>query len=117
VIGKGLQPNHIKLNSWTQQATHHSAPPQRATTLQERLQQLPPEAGWSVEEVKQFQDCEDDGRDVAQALRERKCRAVPDGTYKDNEGAAAFVVQGLQHKHQLLGCNRTPGREEEMTPF
>ena len=70
-----------------------------------------------MEEVKQFQDCEDDGKDVAQALHERTCRAVPDGTYKDNEGAAAFVVQGIQHKHQLLGCNRTPGRQEEMSPF
>jgi hypothetical protein len=92
VIGTGLQTNHIKLNTWTQQATHQPAPPPRATTLQERLQQLPPEARWSVEEVKQFQECEDDGRDVAQALRERTCRAVPDGTCKDNEGAAAFVV-------------------------
>jgi hypothetical protein len=72
VIATGLQPNHIKLNSWAQQPTHQPAPPPRAMTLQERLQQLPPEAGWSVEEVKQFQECEDDGRDVAQALCERK---------------------------------------------
>jgi hypothetical protein len=78
---------------------------------------LPSEAGWSVEEVKQFQECEDDGKDVAQALREGKCHAVTDGTYKDNEGAAGFVTQGIQHKHQLLGCNRTPAREEEMTPY
>jgi hypothetical protein len=116
VIETGLQPNHIKLNSWAQQATQQQALPPMATTLQERLLQLPPEAGWSVEEVKQFQECEDNGKDVAQALREGKCHTVTDGTYKDNEVAAAFVIQDIQHKHQLLGCNRTPGREEEMTP-
>ena len=69
-----------------------------------------------MEEVKQFQECEDDGKYVAQALCEGKCCAVTDGTYKDNERSAGFVVQGIQHKHQMLGCNRTPGKEEEMTP-
>jgi hypothetical protein len=70
-----------------------------------------------VEEVKQFHECEDDGKDVTQAFHERTCHAVTDGTYKDNEGAAGYVIQGIQHKHQLLGCNRTPGRKEEMTPY
>ena len=50
----------------------------------------------------QLQECEDDGRDVAQALRERKCRAVADGTYKDNEGAAGFVIQG--HPVTSISC-------------
>jgi hypothetical protein len=27
------------------------------------------------------------------------------------------VIQDIQHKHQLLGCNRTLVREEEMTPY
>jgi hypothetical protein len=115
VVTTGLQVNHIKLNSWSQQALPLPTPMPVATNLQERLHNLPPEAGWMVEEVKQFQDCKDDGRDVAKALREGKCRAVTDGTHKDNEGEAGFVVQSNQSRHQLLGYNRTPGMEEEMT--
>jgi hypothetical protein len=88
-----------------------------ADALLEQLKHLPPEAGWAVEEVIQFQECEDDGKDVAQALHKGTCRAIMDSTYKDNEGAAGFVVHGIQSKHQLLGCNRAPGRKEEMTPY
>jgi hypothetical protein len=81
------------------------------------LDALPEPSKWAVEEIKQFGNCEDEGKDIAEAIVLGKCRAVTDGTHKLQEGAASFAVHGTTSRRQVMGSNRTPGRRDVITPY
>jgi hypothetical protein len=112
----GLRRGQVKLNTYSTDGIE-SEELEEPMTLQERLDTLPESSCWAVEEMTQFGNFEDEGREVAEAIGQGKCRAVTDGTHKLQEGAASFAVHGITSRHQLMGSNRTPGRRDEITPY
>ena len=112
----GLRRGQVKVNTYSTDGCE-AEEMEEHLTLQALLDALPEPSKWAVEEIKQFGNCEDEGKDVAEAVVLGKCRAVTDGTHKLQEGAASFAVHGTTSRHQLMGSNRTPGRRDEITPY
>ncbi|MGL5936611.1 MAG: hypothetical protein ACRCZI_13435, partial [Cetobacterium sp.] len=112
----GLRRDQIRVNTYSTDGCETEAREEHLT-LQALLDALPEHSKWAVEEMKQFGNCEDEGKDVAEAIVLGKCRAVTDGTHKLQEGAASFAVHGNTSRRQLMGSNRTPGRRDEITPY
>ena len=61
---------------------------------------------------------DDDGAYLAECIRNGTAKAVSDGSYKDDLGTAAFVLEGaIEEHHWILGTNRVPGIEEDQSAY
>jgi hypothetical protein len=69
---------------------------------------------WSIRTL----DCPDNGKIIAQAIIAGTAVAVCDGSYKDDFGTAAFVLQnGNSKTSRILGAHVTPGHPDEINPY
>jgi hypothetical protein len=87
---------------------------QRVTsTLKQRISNG--EEGWKWA-VKKFA-ATDDGREVADAIRLGHAIAVSDGSYKDNLGTAAYVLEGKTSKNRIVAVLKVPGLPADQSPY
>jgi hypothetical protein len=56
---------------------------------------------WSVDCV----TINDDGNDIAVAIRSGTCRAVSDGSYKEGRATSAFTLHGNNPAYCITACN------------
>ena len=117
VITKSLQANQVKLGSYSTHGTASTTPIIAPTTLREALPTEGNNPYWAVEEIYQHKKYRDNGEDVAQAIRNKTCKAICDGSFKHSHGTAGFCVHGSKPEHQIEGSKRTPGRPEEQSPY
>ena len=60
----------------------------------------------------------ENGQYLAQALIRGSAIAVCDGSYKQNFGTAAFVLQnGKSRDHRIIGAHVTPGHPNDINPY
>jgi hypothetical protein len=59
---------------------------------------------------------EDNGAAIAQALTQCTAIAVSDGSFKNQQGTSAFVIEGHSAVGQLVGVNVIPGNAASQNP-
>ena len=83
--------------------------PPSATTLQATIDQLHPDARWSVQNT----ETTDQGHNIAHALATGQAIAVSDGSLKWGFGTAALVIEGVTDQHRVRAVNVVPGPIKE----
>jgi hypothetical protein len=69
---------------------------------------------WALDEIWHT----DNGSHVAGAIQQGTALAISDGSYKQDRGTSAFLLQGpLKTEHRILGVNRTPGNPSDQSPY
>jgi hypothetical protein len=58
----------------------------------------------------------DDDAEIADALQEGTAAAVSNGSFKDAQGASAFIIEGSSSNGRLVGVNIMQGEEESQSP-
>ncbi len=84
----------------------------RALTVHEVWTQRKPGFKWAVAEM----TVTDNGLEIATALKQGRAVAVSDGSFKDGQGAAPFVIEGSTSKGRIVGVNVIPGEEDSQSP-
>ena len=87
--------------------------PPQFLTLRDYIASLPPSDQWVFAH---FQ-CDDDGEYIAQSLREGSCRAVGDGSFKEDFATASFVIEGPTAMNRFRGDVLAPGDPSCMEAF
>eukprot|EP00978_Attheya_sp_CCMP212_P015316 scaffold39516_cov35-Attheya_sp.AAC.2 len=59
----------------------------------------------------------DNGKNVAQSIREGTARAVSDGSYINGSGAAGYVLLGTSHRSRITGSLVLPGSSLVMSAY
>ncbi len=67
---------------------------------------------WAITEF----DIEDNGAAIAQALIQGTAIAVSDGSFKNQQGTSAFVIDGKSAVGRLVGVNVIPGDADSQSP-
>jgi hypothetical protein len=81
------------------------------TTLEDHIQD---NDKWAVQSIQY----DENGKNVAQAIILGTAIAVCDGSYKDDFGTAAFVLQrGASKQETITGAHVTPGHPEDINPY
>jgi hypothetical protein len=57
------------------------------------------------------------GLEIAKAIRDGTAIAVSDGSFKDSQGTAAFILEGSLPAGQIVGVNVIPGAEESQSAY
>jgi hypothetical protein len=70
-----------------------------------------------IEQLLAGSEWQDDGREVAEAIRNRVAVAVSDGTVRDNRGAAAAVLGGATSVNRIRVSAQVPGTPENQASF
>jgi hypothetical protein len=78
-------------------------------TLAQRIQACPDNIRWAVERFA----VADGGTMLADAIRQGQAVAVSDGSYKDEFGTAAYVLEGENSDNRLVVVLVSPGRPED----
>jgi len=78
-------------------------------TLCEALEFLPRSCHWAV----QHAEITDEGRAIAAAIRSGAAVAVSDGSLRYTLGTSAFVIEGMDSAHRIVGYSRVPGPIKE----
>jgi hypothetical protein len=60
---------------------------------------------------------DDNGLEIAKAIRDGTAIAVSDGSFKDSHGTAAFILKGSLPVGRIVGVNVIPGAEESQTAY
>ena len=68
---------------------------------------------WAISEMSH----DDNGLAIATALRQGTAIAVSDGSFKDSQGTAAFIIEGASLEGRLVGVNVIPGEEDSQSPY
>ncbi len=68
---------------------------------------------WAITEF----DIEDNGAAIAQALIQGTAIAVSDGSFKNQQGTSAFVIEGNSAAGRLVGVNVIPGDAASQSPY
>jgi hypothetical protein len=88
--------------------------PKQPRSFLERCETTQPNVRWAIESCR----VDDDGRYVAQAIREGTALAVSDGSFKDAVGTAGFVVEGPRYNfHRILGDCMVPGYGDDQSAY
>lgn len=74
-------------------------------SLHQVLADLPSSAQWAVQQVR----CSDNGAKIVEAIRNGTCIAVSDGSFKDEYGTAAWVLEGRTSEGRIEGVGIIPG--------
>ena len=100
---------HSKSATITSTSSQMDPPPPKATvptTLAEARAGLPKGDQWAVSHLR----CEDEGRVVAEAIKNGTCAAVDDGSYKPHFGTSAAIVKDMKFPGPgIVGVNAVPG--------
>jgi hypothetical protein len=73
----------------------------------------PADIKWAVQRFA----TQDEGQNVATAIRSGHAIAVCDGSYKDSFGTAAFVLEGATSANRVVAVHIVPGAPEEQSSF
>jgi hypothetical protein len=73
----------------------------------------PPGFQWAITEM----SVEDNGLTIAEALQAGNAIAVSDGSFKESQSTAAFVIEGAASYGRLVGVNVIPGEEDSQSPY
>jgi hypothetical protein len=82
-------------------------------TLQQHIERLPSSIAWCI---KHF-EASDNGEVIAEALKKGEAIAVCDGSFKDEKGASAWVLEGASNRNRIRGFNRVPGAIHDQSPY
>jgi hypothetical protein len=72
----------------------------------------PPGFQWAIAEM----SMEDNGLTIATAIQAGHAIAVSDGSFKDSQGTAAFVIEGADSSGRVVGVIVIPGEEDSQSP-
>lgn len=83
----------------------------------EQVRELQPAADkWAIQEI----TVTDNGKAIAQAIRDGTAIAVSDGSYKNERGTAAFILEisdNFEETGRIVGVNSIPGEPEDHTSY
>jgi hypothetical protein len=82
-------------------------------TLAEAIRQLPEGNQWAIQRF----DCTDNGLTIARALRAGTAVALSDGSYKDQFGTSAMIIEAENSSHNIIAVNVVPGNAEDQGSF
>jgi hypothetical protein len=69
---------------------------------------------WAVDVLKHS----DEGRDVAESIRQGTAYAVSDGSFKEQRGTSAFLLEGpTGEATRIIGMNEIPGSLEDQSAY
>jgi hypothetical protein len=71
---------------------------------------------WAITEITMT----DEGKGIAQAIKNGTAIAVSDGSYKDGKGTAAFILEisdNFNEKDRMVGVNSIPGETEDQSSY
>jgi hypothetical protein len=84
--------------------------PEQPTTLEAARRTIAPLDRWAVDLLIHL----DEGASVASAIAAGTAYAVSDGSFKQQRGTSAFVLEGSDGKaSQVIGLNEIPGEPDE----
>ena len=95
---------HIR-SSYTSRPPAPAPLPGTAPTLEAAKALLSPDEAWAVEYIYSA----DNGYHVALEIISGSAIAVSDGSYKNDFGTSAFIMEGIHGKHRITGRNCIPG--------
>ena len=104
-------PSRILCTGWSRDKEIPSDTP--PTSLSELIDSLPESQRWAFEHFK----CDDDGKTIAEAIRLGTAVAVSDGSFKNELGSAALVIEGSDSQHRILAGHLTPGPLSAQSSF
>jgi len=93
--------------------TQVTSPIAPATSLAEQLERLPEDKQWSMQQVTN----DDDGRTLASAIMRGKAVAVSDGSFKEEFGTSAWIIQGADAAGEARGVNVVPGSPTDQSAY
>jgi hypothetical protein len=82
-------------------------------TVLDFINNRPNSFSWAITEV----NLDDNGFAIATALLQGTAIAVSDGSFKDNQGTSAFIIEGKSEVGRLVGVNIIPGETESQSPY
>ena len=92
----------------------NSANPTSPNSLEAARRSLPSSDIWAADILIH----NDEGLAVALAIKARTAYAVSDGSYKDQRGTSAFLLQGPDGTNgRILGMNEIPGSDQDQSPY
>jgi hypothetical protein len=62
-------------------------------------------------------EVEDNGIEIAKDLVQGSAIAVSDGSFKNQQGTAAFIIEGTSSTGRLIGVNIIPGASDSQSPY
>ena len=88
--------------------------PQMNRNLRERLENLPEEDKWAVEQVHLCHE----GAEIAEAIKRGEVIAVSDGSFKLQRGTSAAVIEVKNRPgSKIIILNKVPGLPRDQSPF
>ena len=84
-----------------------------ATSFSDAAAALSPMERWAVSQF----NITDSGSILAQAIRDGKCVAISDGSFKLGSGTAAFALEGSNKMGRLDGSCVVPGKTSDQSPY
>jgi hypothetical protein len=88
--------------------------PERPTTLEEARCTISPPDRWAVDQLIHS----DDGASVATAIAAGTAYAVSDGSFKQQRGTSAFLLEGSDGSdNRVVGLNEIPGEADEQSAY
>ena len=102
--------NHWICSGFQEQIPRHSP---HITTILDRIQFLPPSIRWSIAEFW----ATDNGEHIAQAIIKGNAIALSDGSFKNQRGASAWVIEGDNEIGRIKGWNMVPGSNEDQSAY
>jgi hypothetical protein len=106
-----LDPGRYILSNFDLEAP--TPPGQLPSTLVEHIEALPPGLRWAVRRF----DSTNNGKRVAHALQTGTMVALSDGSFKDQFGMAAIVIEAANFQHNIIAVNIVPGPPAVQSPF
>jgi hypothetical protein len=82
-------------------------------TLSLHLLKVVPDTSWAIQQVL----FDDEGSAIAAAIRAGTCISVSDGSFKDQHGTAAWVIEAESSTHRCTGVNNTPGAPSDQSAY
>jgi hypothetical protein len=87
--------------------------PDRPTSLDTARDSLDKRDIWAAEILIH----DDDGATVASSIQDGTAYAVSDGSYKDNRGTSAFLLESGTGDGRIIGMNEIPGAAKDQSPY
>jgi hypothetical protein len=82
-------------------------------TLEEAIAQLPPSSQWAVRRF----DSTDNGLHVARAIQAGTAIALSDGSFKDQLGTSALIIEAEDSTHNIIAVNVVPGNPADQGSY
>jgi hypothetical protein len=104
----------LQLTGYSDLETNYDESNQLSTgTLESRISNGDEGWRWAVERFA----VTDGGRTLAEAIRQGQAIAVSDGSYKDDFGTAAYVLEGKTAANRIVCALASPGISEDQSSF